>query len=86
MYFFNKIFIEIYSWRSSWQYVNIGLGNGLALNRQQAINWTDDDIVYWCIYGSAGLRVLHFVLNSLYNLYIVDSAEQIHLLKFGLNP
>ena len=37
-----------------WQYVSIGLGNGLAPNRRQAITWTNDDLVHWCIYVALG--------------------------------
>ena len=32
------------------KYINIGLGDGLVPNRQQAITWTDDDLVKWYIY------------------------------------
>ena len=30
-------------------------GDGLALNRRQAIIWTDSDPVHWGIYASLGL-------------------------------
>ena len=30
--------------------------NGLGLNRRQAIIWTNDGLVYWCIYASLGLN------------------------------
>ena len=36
-------FIEVCSWGSNWQYVNIGSGNGLALNRWPAITWSSMD-------------------------------------------
>ena len=39
-----------------WQYVIIGSDNGLAPNRRQVIIWTDDGLVYWCIYASLGLN------------------------------
>ena len=29
---------------------SIGLDNGLAPNRLQAIIWTNADTIYWCIY------------------------------------
>ena len=32
----------------------IGLDNGLALNRHQAIIWTNADPVHWCIYVALG--------------------------------
>ena len=34
-------FTEMCSQESNWQYISIGLGNGLALSRWQAITWTD---------------------------------------------
>ena len=46
---FKKYFIETCSWESNWQYVFIGSDNGLALTRWQAIIWTNDGLVYWCI-------------------------------------
>ena len=40
----------------NWQYATVGSGNGLALNRRQAIIWINDGSVYWRIYASpAGL-------------------------------
>ena len=32
--------------------MSIGLGNGLAPIRRQAIMWTNADPVYWCIYAA----------------------------------
>ena len=43
---FKQYFIEMYSLGSYWQYVIIGLDNGLAPNRRQAIIWTNDGLVY----------------------------------------
>ena len=43
---------------SNWQYVIIGSDNGLAQNRQQAIIWTNDGLVCWCIYALLGLNEL----------------------------
>ena len=37
-------------WKCKWQKVSSSLGNGLALNRPQAITWTNDDTVPWTIY------------------------------------
>ena len=34
-------FTEVYSQGFNWQLVNIGSGNGLVPNRQQAITWTN---------------------------------------------
>ena len=33
---------------------SIGLDNGLALNRQQAIIWTNADTIHWRIYAAPG--------------------------------
>ena len=38
--------------------------NGLTLNRWQAIIWTYDGLVYWCIYVSLGLNELSAAFNS----------------------
>ena len=34
---------DIFSWGSNWQLVLIDAGNGLVLNKWQAITWTNDD-------------------------------------------
>ena len=47
-------FTEISFQESNWQYASIGSGNGLVLNRRQAITWTDDDSVYRRIYAALG--------------------------------
>ena len=45
----------------------IGLDNGLAPNRRQAIIWTNDGLDYWCIYASLGLNELSpFCISSQY--------------------
>ena len=40
---YQKNFIEICSFGSNWLCVSIGLDNGLAPNRRQAINWSYDE-------------------------------------------
>ena len=35
-----------------------GLGNGLVLNRRQAITWTNDDPFNWHIYAWSSLKEL----------------------------
>ena len=37
---------------------NTGSGNGLALNRWQAITWTNDDPIHKCTSASPGLKEL----------------------------
>ena len=34
----------------------VELDNGVARNRQQAIIWNNDGLVYWCIYASLDLK------------------------------
>ena len=55
--YFDSNFIEICSQGSKW-YSSIGSDNALAPNRQQAIIWSNDGLVYWCIYASLGLNEL----------------------------
>ena len=45
---------KIRSQGSNWQWVSIGSGNGLALNRQQAITWTNANPVHRRIYAALG--------------------------------
>ena len=49
-YFYSN-FTEVCSLGSYCQKGSIGLGNGLAPNRWQAITWTDDDPSHWRIYA-----------------------------------
>ena len=39
---------------SNWQQPSIGLDNGLAPNRRQAIIWTNADPINWLIYAALG--------------------------------
>ena len=64
MFWFPLIF-QVYSEGSNWQYISIGLDNGLAPNRRQAIIWTNDGLIYWCIYASLGLNELRFAGTSI---------------------
>ena len=41
--------------KSNLRHVIIASDNGLAPNRQQAVIWTSDDLVYRCVYASPGL-------------------------------
>ena len=36
----------------NWQQASIGVDNGLATNRRQAIIWTNADRIHWGIYVS----------------------------------
>ena len=42
---------------ADWRYINTGIGNGLVLNRHQAITWTNDNLVHWQI--SPGFKLLN---------------------------
>ena len=48
----NSSFTEVCSWCSNRQWPSIGLDNGLAPNRCQAIIWNNVDQIYWRIYVS----------------------------------
>ena len=45
----------------NWQYPSIGLENGLAPNRQQAIIWTNADPIHGCIYAALGGEELRYL-------------------------
>ena len=49
----------------------IGSDDGLALNRRQAIIWTNVDMFYWCIYAPLGL-------NEIYKGLVMWEAFQSH--------
>ena len=44
--------------RSNDQWVNGNSDDGLVANRWQAITWSNDGLVYWCIYVSVTLALL----------------------------
>ena len=52
--YFDSNFTEVCSLGSNWQQPSIGLDHGLALNRRQAIIWTNADPIHWSIYASIG--------------------------------
>ena len=52
-------FSEVCSLGSNQQYSIISSDNGLDLIRWQAIIWTNNGLVYWCIYASLGLNELN---------------------------
>ena len=47
----------------------IGSNNGLSPTRRQAIIWTNDDLVYWCIDASLGLNESIANSGSLLHVY-----------------
>ena len=56
--YFDSHFIEFCFWRSNWQSVNIGSGNGLVPKRRQAIAWINAEPEHWCVYAALGLDEL----------------------------
>ena len=58
---FDINFTEICFLGSNWQYGSIGYENGPAMNRRQAIVWTNIVMFYWCIYASLGLNELMMI-------------------------
>ena len=58
--FFNETeFLSQFHWSLFLRvHASIGSDNGLAQIRQQAIIWTNDGLVYWCIFASLGLSEL----------------------------
>ena len=57
IWYFDANFNEIYSEGFNWQYVIIGSGNGLALNRWQAIIWTNGHLIRRRIYAALGVEL-----------------------------
>ena len=52
--YFDSNFTDICSKGSNWQSPSIGLDNGLAPNRRQAIIWTNANPIHWRIYAALG--------------------------------
>ena len=51
-------FTEFCSYESNWQYPSMGLDNGLAPNKRQAIVWANAAPIHWRIYAALGGDVL----------------------------
>ena len=52
--YFDYNFTDVCSQGANWQSSSIGLDNGLAPNRWQAIIWTNADPINWRIYATLG--------------------------------
>ena len=61
-FYFN--FSDVCFLGSSWQYVSIGSGNGLVLNRQQSITWSNIDSDLWHCVASVGHNELRHRVDS----------------------
>ena len=70
----------------NWQLVSIGSCNGLAVNRRQAIAWSNDDPVYRRIYAAIrrdevtqfmwdGLKQWRYINDAIVALLLPDSAD-----------
>ena len=63
-WYFDSNFTEVCSQRSIWQWGSICLSDGLALNRRQAIIWTNVDLIVWRIYAALGGDELSLWCNN----------------------
>ena len=54
----NNISLKCVIYGLYWQYAIMGSDNGLAPNRHQVIIWTNDGVVYWCLYASVNVNEL----------------------------
>ena len=63
-----SLITEVCPLESSQNYFRIGSYNGLAPTRRQAIIWTNDGLVWWCIYASLGLNELSSQTNVSLNV------------------
>ena len=80
-----SIFIQI-----ALQYVPKGtINNTSALAQmmawQQAIIWTNDGLVYWCIYASGGLCEISRTLLAISRIQLIENMNYVCLVK-GLTP
>ena len=79
-----KNFTEVCSLGCNWKWYRIGLDNGLAQNRRQAIIWPNADMIYWCTYAALGgdeltISVLWFLVFILIiSLIIIWNFTQDH--------
>ena len=64
--YFDSNFTEVCSQESNEQYSSIGLDNGLAPIRLQAIIWTNEDPVHWRLYAAlGGDELIDYYINAL---------------------
>ena len=77
---------------SKWQWVSIGSGNGLALNRQQAIIWTNADPVHRHICAALGrevfiaLQMATWDLTHLISLIVSEGSGDVMVLRRSRPP
>ena len=58
LFFLEKTEFVFLFWHQFYSVI-IGSGNGMAPSRHQAINWTNDDSMYWWIYPYKASLVLN---------------------------
>ena len=73
-------FIEVCSQGSNWQLDSVGSGNGLALNRQQTIIWTNADPIQWRFYAALGGNEL----TTPYGIQVNFTAFDVNQLQITL--
>ena len=76
----NANITEVGSLGSERQYVSIGSENSLALNRRQAIIWTNDGLVHWSIDASLGLNEL--TMSNISKILMINASELASFLSF----
>ena len=74
---FDYNFTEIRSRWSYWQHNSIGSGNGLALNMQEGINWTNDDHP-WRHFAPKAIMTSNNRCISVYHLPAVSRVYLYH--------
>ena len=65
--------------------ISTGSGNRLAPNMCWTIIWTNDGIIYWCIYGSLGLDELTDKMHRIWRQSIPNRQSELGelLIKIG---
>ena len=71
-----KISVKFFFQDSDWQQSSIGLDNGLAPNRRQAINWIDSDPIHWRIFAALGGNELMIYTQS--HIYLMTKVASLH--------
>ena len=66
-------------------YISIGSDKGLALNRRQAVIWSNDEPGHWRIYDLPGLNELNAEFFKWLHLWSLKVETQHRLLSFTSN-
>ena len=76
-HFYVRNSTEVCCWRYNWQKVRIGSGNGLVLNRHQAITWTNYDWIQMHI-------LTYYRLDTTNSNEIAIKIQQFSFMKINL--